>query len=167
MIKYFDNLAVWNIVEVLSFGDFLILYELYYRKYPSSDSLLGFLWSVRFLRNAAAHNNCLLNTLRNPYARITPNRAITGVISKNPLISPMERTNRMSNPVIGDFVITLYVFKECVMSESIITKTIAELNQYLNVRAVRNAHYFDKNESIKSSYKFIKKNVDFFFPPSI
>ena len=79
----------------------------------------------------------------------------------------MERTNRMSNPVIGDFVITLYVFKECVMSESIITKTIAELNQYLNVRAVRNAHYFDKNESIKSSYKFIKKNVDFFFPPSI
>ena len=49
LIKYFDNLAVWNIVEVLSFGDFLILYELYYRKYPSSDSLLGFLWSVRFL----------------------------------------------------------------------------------------------------------------------
>lgn len=27
----------------------------------------SFLWSVKFLRNAAAHNNCLLNSLKAPY----------------------------------------------------------------------------------------------------
>lgn len=167
LAKYMENLAVWNIVEVLSFGDFLTLYRLYYQKYPSDDSLLGFLWSVRFLRNAAAHNNCLLNSLKNPYSRITQNKAITGVISKNSLISPSERANKMSNPVIADFIITLYVFRECVMSDTIRAKTIAELKTLLNDRAQKHKDYFVKNNSITSSFKFVKKNVDFLFPESI
>jgi len=33
--KYTGKFAIWNIVEVLSFGDFIKLYEIYYNKYPA------------------------------------------------------------------------------------------------------------------------------------
>ena len=34
--KIDNNYAIWNIVEVLTFGDFIFLYKYYYNKYPSS-----------------------------------------------------------------------------------------------------------------------------------
>lgn len=162
--KYFDRLAIWNIVEALTFGDFVILYTMYYRKYPNDDSLLSFLWAVKFLRNAAAHNNCLLNSLKNPYSRVRINKDITTIISKNPLISPDERIKKMSNPVVSDFIITLYVFREVIKSKDIITKTIVELKDFLNIRALRHSIYFDKNQWIQTNYYFVKKNIDFLFP---
>lgn len=53
-----DNYALWEIVEVVSFGSFIDLYQLYYSKYKSKDDFSSFLWSIKFLRNASAHNNC-------------------------------------------------------------------------------------------------------------
>lgn len=165
--KYLDRLAIWNIVEVLTFGDFVILYTMYYKKYPSDDSLLSFLWSVKYLRNAAAHNNCLINSLKKPYSRVRRNKDITAIISQNPMISTDERIKKMSNPIISDFIITLYVFRESVKSQEITTKTISELKDFLNIRAVRHGDYFDKNQWITTNYYFIKKNVDFLFSQSI
>lgn len=52
-----DNYSLWEIVEVLSFGHFIDLYQLYYAKYPSKNNFGSYLWSLKFLRNAAAHNN--------------------------------------------------------------------------------------------------------------
>lgn len=67
--KYENEWATWNLVEVLSFGDFIKLYELYYTLYPenSNETVRNLLWPLKFIRNASAHNNCLLNTLRKPY----------------------------------------------------------------------------------------------------
>lgn len=62
-----DDYALWEIVEVLSFGHFIDLYQLYYLKYPSKNEFGSYLWSIKFLRNAAAHNNCLLNSIKSPY----------------------------------------------------------------------------------------------------
>ena len=52
--------ALWEIVEILSFGEFIDLYQLFYSTYLSKDNnFSSYLWSIKFLRNAAAHNNCL------------------------------------------------------------------------------------------------------------
>ena len=60
-----DCYALWEIVEVISFGEFIELYQLYYSLYPSKNNdFSSYLWSIKFLRNAAAHNNCLLNSLK-------------------------------------------------------------------------------------------------------
>src|SRR5690554_6856115 len=67
VIKYCDSWAIWNIVEVLSFGDFLKLYKLYCELYPNNIPKFCALDSLRFLRNAAAHNNCLINSIKRPY----------------------------------------------------------------------------------------------------
>lgn len=51
------KLALWNIVELISFGSFMELYEMYYQMYPSFN-YSDYLKSIKFIRNAAAHNNC-------------------------------------------------------------------------------------------------------------
>lgn len=165
--KFKDNLAIWNIVEVLTFGDFKKLYTKYYTKYPSDDSLIHFIWSVNFLRNAAAHNNCLLNSLKSPYSRVARNKSITSIISTNPTIGYDERIKKMSNPIISDFIITLYVFREAIKSEAIKEKTITELRDFFDNRMLRNKEYFKNNPWIKSNYSFVKKNIDYLFPQSI
>ena len=116
--SYKGKYAVWNIVELLSFGDFIWLYIMYYDLYPSEDNLKNCLFPVKSLRNAAAHNNCLLNSLRKPYSKeIKKNKKVNLFVSRIPGISPEERKNKMSNPFIHDFIVTLYVFNSVVSSK--------------------------------------------------
>lgn len=150
--KYKQNFAIWNIVEVLSFGDFIKLYEMYYQKYPSADSVHNYLWSIKFLRNAAAHNNCLINSLREPYStKIKLNKEINTFVSKIPrIISADARKKKMSNPIIHDFVVSLYVFNKIVSSEKIKEHTITELKELVDIRLTRNKSYFENNQLIVS-----------------
>lgn len=162
-----DKYAIWNIVEVLSLGDFIKLYELFYREYPEAAQGEIFTYplrSIKSIRNAAAHSNCLLNTLKKPYSgSVAQNRKISSYVSKIDGISSRVRTNKMSNQVIHDFVTMLYVFDKIVESDGVRKHTLAELHQLVNVRMTRNRHYFTKNESIKSTYDFIKKIVDYLY----
>lgn len=56
--------AIWVLMEVISFGDFLGFFRFYFRKYPEPKmdihSMMGVLNGVRKIRNAAAHNNAIL-----------------------------------------------------------------------------------------------------------
>lgn len=157
------DFAIWNIVEVLSFGDVIKLYNLYYEKHPTEDSMDNYLWSIRFLRNAAAHNNCLLNSLKIPYnVRINPNREMNTFISRIPGINPNSRIKKMKNPVVHDFIVMLYVFHNVVSSEGIKKHTMIELKELVDIRMVRNKHYFEKNQIITSHYEFIKIIIDYF-----
>ena len=81
-----ENYAIWNLIEVLSFGDFVRLYTLYDREYGNHNKgLIQCLYAVRCLRNAAAHNNCLLNSLRLPYTRkIHSSYSISRAVSQIP-----------------------------------------------------------------------------------
>ncbi|MEG0297554.1 MAG: Abi family protein [Clostridium sp.] len=160
--KYDDNFAVWNIIEVMTFGDFTNLYSLYYEKYSEKDSMVEFLWSVKFLRNAAAHNSCLLNSLKNPYTGIRQNKKINTYISKIEVIKPEERRKKMSNPVIHDFVVTLFVLNNIVSSKSLKKITLKELKDLIDNRFTKNKHYFEKNQIVITNYNFIKKIVDHF-----
>lgn len=58
---------IWVIMEVISFGDFLRLFEFYFEKYPDPNlninSVMGVLNGVRKIRNAAAHNNAIIFNL--------------------------------------------------------------------------------------------------------
>lgn len=115
-------------MEVLSFGHFIDLYQLYYQKYPSIEHFSSYLWSLKFLRNAAAHNNCLLNSLKAPYnITLHKNRDIQFQVSKIKSISEKSRNTWMQNPVIHDFVILVYVYLNVVKSEGIKQNGIRQL----------------------------------------
>lgn len=158
-----QKLALWNIVELLSFGNFMELYEMYYQMYPSFN-YSDYLKSIKFIRNAAAHNNCILSTLRKPNSlkKFSKTKKLANVLGKIPEFR--ELTNRdamMKNPVIHDFVTLLFVYND-VMKVSATRKSrnrkmeeICYLFCDENGRIKRNKAYFEKNPYIKEAYIFI------------
>ena len=60
-----EEYSVWNLVELLSFGKFVELYTIYYQEYKSAN-YSDYLQSIKFLRNAAAHSNCLMSSIMKP-----------------------------------------------------------------------------------------------------
>ncbi|WP_077370001.1 Abi family protein [Anaerosalibacter sp. Marseille-P3206] len=162
--KYKGNFAIWNIVEAIGFGDFTKLYRIYYEKYKTKGSMEKHVWSVRFLRNAAAHNSCLLNSLRTPYSKkINPNMEVINFISKIDGISRKTRQDKMRNPIIHDFVVTLYIFNNIATSEGIKRNTMEELKNLIDNRFTANKEFFEKNQLIISYYDFVKKIIDYFY----
>lgn len=176
--KYEYNWAVWNIVEVLSFGDFIKLIYLYYETYPTniSKNTKSFLWSLKFIRNAAAHNNCLLNSLREPYRRthllskddtIQATKELISKISKINGISKKSRKKKLTNPIIHDFVASLFLFDSVCTSPKLKSKMYVELLYLINEKFVRNLEYFAHDNLIISYYDFIRKIVDYLSEESI
>lgn len=161
-----EGYAVWNLIEVLSFGDFIKLFTVYDQNNGNRNKgLLSCLFAVRCLRNAAAHNNCLLNSLRAPYTRsIKASMYLSRLTSQIPKIKTTTREKKMSNPVIHDFVAMLWVYKEVVTSPKTKEHFTRELHQLFDVRMKQHADYFNSNENISSAYSFILKVVNYIFP---
>ena len=159
-----DSYALWEIVEVMSFGEFIDLYQLYYTTYPSkSNDYSSYLWSIKFLRNAAAHNNCLLNSLKAPYhITIHKTKEIQFEISKINSISPKSRQKWLTNPVIHDFIVLVLVFLKLIKSNGIKQAGIKQLQWLFETRMPLHKQYFEKNSSILESYRFTAKVVKYF-----
>lgn len=164
-----EEYALWNVIEVMSFGDFIMLYDLYDQNNGGHDeSLIRCLFPVRCLRNAAAHNNCLLNSLLRPYSRtIKPYLYLSSYIGKIPGVGPTSREKKLSNPVIHDFMAVLYVYKTIVTSEPTINHFSDELHELFDKRMLRHKDYFTSNESIASAYVFVTKIINNLFPKSM
>lgn len=160
-----EGFAVWNIVELLSLKDFLRLYKRFYEEYP--DSLNGHymyypMQGVRKLRNAAAHSNCLINSLRKPYSGNSRyNSKVNAFVKRISGMDKLSIKNNMSNQVVYDFVTMLYLVDDMVKSQQMKEKIITEIHDLIHGRMVRNADYYKKESSIRSAYIFIQKIVDF------
>lgn len=158
-----DQYALWEIVEVLSLGDFIYLYQLYYSKYPSKSNFCSYLWSIKFLRNAAAHNNCLLNSLKAPFnVTIHKTKEIQFEISKIKHISQNSREKWMANPIIHDFIILVFTYLKLVKSPKLKQTGINQLHWLLNERMLKHKEYFKKNNTLIESYHFVTKIVNYF-----
>lgn len=136
---------------------------MYYYKYTVNNSMIEYLWSVKFLRNAAAHNSCLINSFKIPYTVIRKNKQINTYISKVKGIKPEERQRKMDNPIIHDFIVTLYVLTYMISSDKTRKSAIIELKELMDNRFTKHKEYFEKNQIIRTNYKFVKKVVDYFF----
>lgn len=160
--KYEDDFAIWNIVEILSFGDFANLYSSYYNKYPDKKSMHNLIFPVKCVRNAAAHNNCLLNSLRRPYKLRRKTMELSNYVASINGIPKALRHKMMGNPVIHDFVCLLFVFDGIVSSDMIKMHTMMELHELVSKRFLRNAGYYKDSKEISESYRFIKMVIDHF-----
>ena len=123
----------------------------------------SYLWSIKFLRNAATHNNCLINSLKAPYhVTIHKTKDILFEISKIKTISQKSRDKWMTNPVIHDFVILVFVYVKLIKSKGLKKRGIDSLLQLFNERMPEHKEYFEKNDAICESYKFTCKIVNYF-----
>lgn len=164
-----EKLAVWNIVELFSFGNFMELYQLYYQTYPSFN-YADYLKSIKFIRNAAAHNNCILSTLRKPNSikKFSKTKKLATILGKIPEFRELDnRDAMMKNPVIHDFVTLLFVYND-VMKVSATkesrNKKMEEIYHWFcddDGRARKNKAYFEKNPYIKEAYVFVSSIIKY------
>lgn len=157
-----NDIPAWELVEVLSFGDFIVFYELYYKLYPSKNSMINNLKPIQWLRNAAAHNNCIINDLTVPETpSFEVNKKANHFVSKIDGISAGVREKKMSNRSIHDLVVLIYVYNRVVQSEKVRQHAMSDFKELIDKRMPLNKHYFVKNALLKSNYDFLKKIVDY------
>lgn len=177
--KYENNWAAWNLIEVLSFGDFIKLYELYYSLYPEqvNEVISDLIWPLKFIRNASAHNNCLLNTLRKPYVythlydkkkkTIIVNKRLVSLLSSVPTISKNNRKKKITNPIIHDFVASLFLFDEICKSQVFKMRIFTEVKEFVDGRLIKNKEFFNFDNVFATIYDFIRNVVDYLYKKNV
>lgn len=162
-----EKYSLWNIVEVLSFGKFIDLYATYYQTY-NQKNYISYLGSIKFLRNAAAHNNCLINSLMTPYKlkKFKKTKQLTNSLAKakevSRYVSSSARNKKMGNPVIHDFVALLLVYNDLLDTDSNKVARDKKMEQIYNFfcsdngRCKRNKEYFKKNQAICETHRFVE-----------
>lgn len=158
--KYHPYYPVWVFVELISFGTLTYLCEFYNKEYCYQIIDNKFLNTIRDMRNASAHSNCVINRL---FDRISfqPDKRITDFVGNIKTIGKQSKSKNLKYRVIYDFVTLLYVYNEVISSEKMKTKRFADLKELFNDRMVRNKAYFQKNNRIIGVYTFVKKIVDY------
>lgn len=158
--KYYPYFPVWVFVEIISFGDLLYFcsfYEDAYKKKIINNALMN---TVRDVRNAAAHSNCLLNKMTEKIDETKQvNSEISNFIGKMDNISKTSRVNNLKYKFANSFVTLLYVYDE-LMPEYSKIKRYKELQDFMNGRVVKNKSYFNSNSKIVGVYNFHKKVID-------
>ncbi len=155
------DFPVWAFVEVISFGTLRDFFQFYYHYYEKKDKdNIGYLlWTVNQLRNAVAHNNCIISNLYPIHPSNIRKFNIDNRVSNfltNLGVGKTMKKSKMKNPRLNQMITTLFVFDKVVTSDRIKKYRYQELHDLVNGRMVYKRHYYKGNETIKTAYEFIQ-----------
>jgi len=157
-----SDFPVWAFIEVMPFGRLREFYEFYHTYYNIKDRVnAGFLLrSVNQLRNAVAHNNCIINNLYplspKSVRKISTDNRVSNFLTETGVNPTMKKT-KMQNPRINQIVTTLYLFDNVVTSDRIKKYKYEELNKLVTERMVYHREYYQGNPTIKTAFEFLEK----------
>jgi len=163
--KYSGNFPVWAFVEVIPFGRFVAFYGFCATRFNSTElSDEHFLMKyVKELRNATAHNNCILNDLSRNTAVHSTNLALISELGRIG-ISRDTRNGQMSNARVQQIVTLLYTHRRLVHSDGVNKHEAGELNDLMLNRMEHSIELYEKNTLVYSTIRFLQKIVDKWFP---
>jgi len=160
--KYKEQWAIWNIVEVMSLGQLSNLYSLFYARNKFKDSYVSFLHPLNLIRNAAAHNNCLIHKLKPPFSgTVAPSYDLRNELSQFAKIPRETLDKRLAHCAINDLTALIHLYSKIIPLE-IRTQGFSKLRELFNVRMLNNCDYYIKNEFIIHSYEFMIKVLGFY-----
>ena len=159
--KYRGNFAVWNIIEVQTFSQFIDLYDMYFEKYQQKHVDTKYINVVKNLRNSIAHNNCFMFNLHPSATASDTEDAIRIAVG----MGLDEDESWVMNHVtfIKELNITLYVFWNIVTSEEEKEFQLELLHDLVNKRFNRHMYYFENNTIVLPVLKYAQKLVKFYF----
>ena len=163
---YVDEIPVWVFLELCLYSSLIKLFSLYYEKVDSKvcKNLIPLIYSSKYLRNAAAHNSCLLNSLRIEYSyQGKPFRSSPKVVStvrKLKVVSPKSIKRILHNRVIHDFIASLILFKEICKSSKMYSNVMADFEELFKIRFLEHSDYFSGDPLLTSKYAFVVKVFD-------
>lgn len=160
--KYKETPSVWSIVEMLGFSDFIDFYAHYYQYFHLKCEYTPHFDSVRRLRNAAAHNTCMISNLKPQNwfkSDIEINFELIGAKLDvgNGVISSCLKV-----PVLNDFAVMLSNYVKLISSPKIKEKTLEEIQDFFNGRMILHKDYFENVNEIKNAYHFAKDVLDYY-----
>lgn len=165
--KYNKEYPIWVFIEIIPFGRLIKFYKFVAENLQDKEMLNEsyLLKNVRELRNAYAHNNCILNNLRQGTAKPQADYGMLREISKIG-ISNGALGKKMSNARIQQIVTLLYLNKKITTSEGVL-KYQKEMLQELKNRIERNIQYYSNNTLIKSNLNFLNRIIDTWYNNSV
>lgn len=150
-----EDLPIWVFVEVISFGELTRFYDFYIKRFPIGNNVSQYLWSVRIMRNAAAHNSCILNRLCEHTEEKKINNTLRDSIKRNfPFIDTKKLKHYLTNPVVQDFLDVLMVFRILDKTRNVLNKRLKEVDVFFK-RCRKHAAYYKTNNNIVSVYVFV------------
>lgn len=162
--KYNDKYPIWAFVEIISFGRFIEFLK-FCAEFLDNDKLkkdVYLLIDVKRLRNASAHNNCIINDLRpNKECTHKANYRVMAAINKEICTKDVKKQH-MSNPAIRDIVTLFYAHCKIVTSKGVLNAQHEKINEVIE-RCFKHSDYYTKNDLIQNSFNFLKKVVDKFY----
>lgn len=160
--KYQKSFSSWNLVEILTLGDLISFYEFYAEKYNIKTKFEKLLKPVKFVRNAAAHNNCMLNQLNSQALQIKPSKKVRNYITTHiPSISQRQLKRYLTIPVLHDFAACVFSFLYIVKSNNAYQRAVNTLNQLFD-KIEQSKDLFNKELNIISGLTFIQNIIIFF-----
>ena len=160
--KYDGCYPAWAFVEIIPFGSFIHFYGFCADQLDREDLKDGFylLIAVKALRNAAAHNNCIIHDMGVKDSSHKTNYKIQRALNR---ISKETKRNQLSNARMQQMITLLYAHSVIVTSEGVHDFEKQALTE-LCERMFRHIDYYTGNDSIVTSFSFFKKAVDILFP---
>lgn len=144
---------IWAFCEIISFGELTRIYHLYDKLYPKRLPLKPlFIYAVRNIRNAVAHNNCLINdlTCKNNFT----NNEVANIVAQIPSISNRLRNEKLRHYFLHDFVALLYCYSTLIKSEGLKKHQYKKVKKLFYKRMLEKQNCYSNNNTIKSSFKF-------------
>lgn len=168
-----EDFKLDNIITFLSFGEFINLYRYFFKFKEIKNKKISYLNSIKFLRNAIAHDNTILSNIRinynyrHLYDVNTNSYKITNdvnrVIKKIDLISINTRKICLNNGVIHDLTALLILLSIIDIKTDKKEIYIKEIKSIINDQILKNRILLGNNNYFQSVYSYFKKVVDFLF----
>ncbi|MDR1451737.1 MAG: Abi family protein [Helicobacteraceae bacterium] len=178
------NLPIWHFVEIVQFGHLLVFCDHFYDRLQTSSnkespicvslklareqyfSVKHALYNVKCLRNAAAHNNCVLLLNRN-----------NATMQQNAFdflyLEVFQRRNGrkikefLKCRATNDLTSSLWVFDKLCKSAKMKRRSFVELKRMLRGRFARNRDYYRNNSLIRNKYQFMLSVANYFYKQSV
>ena len=159
--KKLENIPIWEFLEIITFGELVNFYDFYTNEYKLKDENkdVYILRDIVKLRNAVAHNNCILSELNMKKNKFPPSYKIIQFLN-NCNIGKDTRSKKLSNSRIRQITYTLYMFNEIVTSDGIKNNVKKDINELFFDRIIKHKEYYNNNELLKSIYCYFKKIIE-------
>ncbi len=156
------DFPIWAFIEVVSLGTFINFVAFYNEKYCVKEAgQVHLLNRVRQVRNASAHNTCMLNNLassKNPYT-LNPNIAIRRFLG-NAGIGNAMRESKLSNEVVYQICVVFYMHSKITASIPMKQNRYSELSDLVE-KIEEKSVIFKRNDILKSSLDMLRLISDY------
>ena len=166
--KKLENIPVWEFLEIITFGELINFYEFFSKEYQLKKEIknIFILREIVKLRNAVAHNSCVLCDLDKKDNEYAPDFKIVNYLNSCG-IGKETRDNKLSNSRIRQITYTLYMFNEIVTSEGVKRNVITDINELFYERIILHKEYYNNNELLKSIYAYFDKIIKKYYKVNI